>query len=96
MDRTVESIQAAVTQAQITELPQNLRKHVQSFRTRCPLCQKLEGEKTGRKIANETIPVKGIFEELSIDPIGPLPISQLGNQYESVAIDSFVFRDMCL
>jgi hypothetical protein len=98
VNRTVESIQAALTQGQISELPRNLRKHVQWFRTRCPLCQKLEGEKTGRKIANETIQVTGIFQELSIDLIGPLPMSKSGNQYIAVAIDSFsryVFVKAC-
>ena len=54
------------------------------------LCQKLEGEKTGRKIAHETIPITGIFQEISVDMIGPLPLSKsLGNQYILVAIDSF-------
>jgi hypothetical protein len=62
---------------------------IEWFRTRCPLCQKLEGEKTGRKIANETIQVTGIFQELSIDLIGPLPMSKSGNQFLAVAIDSF-------
>ena len=59
----------------------------------------MEGEKTGRKIANETIQVTGIFKfqdsesELSIGliQVGPLPtrMSKWGNQYISVAIDSF-------
>ncbi len=40
---------------------------VQWFRSRCPLCQKLEGEKTGRKIAHESIQVTGIFQEISVD-----------------------------
>ncbi len=77
MNRTVESIQAAVAQAQaggqvaVAELPRNLRKHVQWLKSRCPLCQKLKGEKTGRKIANwhETIQVTGIFQEISVDTI---------------------------
>ena len=89
VNRTVESIQAAVANGQVADLPRNLRKHVQWFRSRCPLCQKLEGEKTGRKIAHETIQVTGIFQELSVDMIGPLPLSKSGNQYILVAIDSF-------
>ncbi len=93
--RTVESIQTAVTRGQVpdSELPRNLRKHVQWFRSRCPLCQKLEGEKTrtGRKIAHESIQVTGVFQEISVDMIGPLPasVSKSGNQYILVAIDSF-------
>jgi hypothetical protein len=62
---------------------------VQWLRSRCPLCKKLEGEKTGRKIAHETIQVTGIFQEISVDMIGPLPLSKSGNPYVLVAIDSF-------
>ncbi len=67
VNRTVESIQAAVASGQVADLPRNLRKHVQWLKSRCPLCQKLEGEKTGRKIAHETIQVTGIFHQISVD-----------------------------
>ena len=53
------------------------------------MCQKLEGERTGRKIAHETIQVTGSFQEFSVYMIGPLPLSKSGNQYILVAIDSF-------
>ncbi len=76
----MESIQTAVANRQVPELPRNLRKHVHRFRARCPLCQKLEGEKTGRKIALETIQVTGIFQEITVDLIGPQPTSKSGNQ----------------
>jgi hypothetical protein len=47
----------------------------------CVRLRKLEGEKTGRKIAHETIQVtaRGIFQEISVDMIGPLPLSKSGN-----------------
>ncbi len=44
-----------------------------------------------RKVAHETIQVTGIFQdsEISVDMIGPLPLSKLGSQYILVALDSF-------
>jgi hypothetical protein len=48
-----------------------------------PLCQKLEGEKTGRKIAHGKLKrcrSRAFFQGISVDMIGPLPLSKSGNQ----------------
>ena len=64
----------------------NMYKDVQGWVRTCPTCQ-LHVEKKGEMIPLKTIMVSKPFQLVSIDMVGPLPITQKGNRYILVMIE---------
>ena len=64
----------------------NMYRDVQMWVRTCPTCQ-LHAEKKGENIPLNTIMVSKPFQLLSIDIVGPLPITERGNRYILVMIE---------
>jgi hypothetical protein len=64
----------------------NMYKDVQNWVRTCPTCQ-LYVEKKGENFPVKTIMVTKPFQLLSIDIVGPLPITKRGNRYLLVMIE---------
>ena len=67
----------------------NMYKDVQNWVRTCPTCQ-LHIEKKGENIPLKTIMVSKPFQLLSIDIVGPLPITKRGNRYMLVMIEHMI------
>jgi hypothetical protein len=88
---TVFKIKQHVQEGKLAAIPDDLTQHVEYVRKHCPLCQKLQPHK------KLELPVqrrhlewlRNIFEELSIDLIGPLPETEDGMRYIIAVIDGF-------
>jgi hypothetical protein len=59
---------------------ENMYKSISSFVSTCTLCQQYKVSKTRRPLRATPIPIE-VFEEISLDIVGPLPNSSSGNRY---------------
>jgi hypothetical protein len=66
-----------------------LRRDVTNFIRKCPCCQKMEVLKKPIQTRPFTLASYGIFDQVAMDTIGPLPDSREGHKYILVIIDTF-------
>ena len=99
IDATWRRIMEQVNNGKLSAKPKQLYKHIKYFRKHCALCQKLETKKTSElPVQRRSLAVKNIFQELSVDVIGPLPPNADGMCYIIVVIDGlsrFCFGAPC-
>ena len=66
-----------------------VRKDVTNFIRKCPCCQKMEVLKKPIQTIPFTLASYGLFDQIAMDTIGPLPESKEGHKYILVTIDTF-------
>jgi hypothetical protein len=66
-----------------------MRHHVKEFIKKCPICQKMSATKTSINVKPFSNATLVPMERISMDTIGPLPISEDGFEYILVIIDCF-------
>lgn len=66
----------------------NLLQYIRAFIRKCPCCQKMSYLKAPIHTTPYTLATYAPMQQISIDTIGPLPISSQGNAYVLVIIDN--------
>ena len=67
----------------------NIRQDVTTFIRKCPCCQKMALLRQQIATRPFTTASYGLFDQVAIDAIGPLPVSQDGHKYILTIIDTF-------
>jgi hypothetical protein len=67
----------------------NIRQDVTTFIRKCPCCQKMALLKQQIATRPFTTASYGLFDQVAIDTIGPLPVSEDGHKYILTIIDTF-------
>ena len=65
------------------------REHVKQFIRECPCCQKMSYIKVPIETHKFIVNTYGVWDQIAIDTIGPLPEDEWGNKYIIALIDSF-------
>jgi hypothetical protein len=92
IERTLQKFNTLVSSEEQLSAYQDLkykRKYISDFIRSCPCCQKMALLKTPIQAKSYTTATYGLWDQIAIDTIGPLPESAQGHKHVIVFIDTF-------
>jgi hypothetical protein len=92
IEKTLQKFNTLVSSEEQLSAYQDLkykRKYISDFIRSCPCCQKMALLKTPIQTKSYTTATYGLWDQIAIDTIGPLPESAQGHKHVIVFIDTF-------